>query len=108
MSFLSFRIGDARPFVGSTDADDGRQTQYQLGLTTYTQTDEGEAYETSYFTAGARSDHAENAIERMHGSEPVLPLVADIKSDDELGRVGSVERNKQSTKDNNKSSEATA
>ena len=81
---LSFRTSGVRPFTEVRDYDNGAGTTVQIGATTYSSLDDGdEAYQTSYIEFGGRSDHLDDAIDKLRGKEAPVRRVSMATADDQ-------------------------
>ena len=90
---LSFRTQNFRPFVESRDYDNGAGSTLQIGLTTYSDLDDGDqSYQTTYLEWGGRSDHLDDAIATARGKDVPVRRVSQA-SDTDRRYVGSNERN---------------
>lgn len=90
---LSLRAGNIRPFVEFRDYDNGAGSTMQVGVTTYSELDNGDqAYKTTYLEWGGRSDHLDDAIDTLRGREVTVRRVSDA-NETERRYVGSNERN---------------
>lgn len=90
---LSFRTSVVRPFTEVRDYDDGAGTTVQVGVTTYRTLDDGdEAYQTSYIEFGGRSDHLDDAIDKLRGKESPVRRVSMASANDQR-YVGTTEQN---------------
>ena len=89
---FSFRVGRARPFIGTRNYDQDAASTLQAGLVTYSGDDADQTYQVSYLEWGGRLDHVKDAIDVATGSEAPVRRVADA-SDTERLYVGSLERN---------------
>ena len=103
---LSFRFGQARPFAGYRQYDNGAGGTMQVGITTYSETEGGdENYQTTYLEWGGRSDHLDDAINNLTGREVEKRSVKDC-SESERRYVASVERNTKDEKSSEKDAKA--
>jgi len=90
---LSFRTSFVRPFIETRDYDGGAGSTLQVGLTTYSDLDDGDqAYQTTYLEWGGRSDHLDDAIANARGKDVPVRRVSQA-SDTDRRYVGSNERN---------------
>jgi hypothetical protein len=81
---LSIRTSVVRPFAEIRDYDNGAGTTVQIGATTYRTLDDGdEAYQTSYIEFGGRSDHLDDAIDKLRGNESPVRRVSMASADDQ-------------------------
>ena len=90
---LSFRASAVRPFVDFRDYDNGAGSTMQVGVTTYSELDDGDqSYQTTYLEWGGRSDHLDDAIDNLRGREVTVRRVSEA-NETERRYVGSNERN---------------
>ena len=90
---LSIRIGNARPFTEVREYDNGTGVTGQIGVTTYRKLDDGdEAYQTSYWEIGGRSDHLDDAVAQLRGKEPTVRRVSMAPAND-VRYVGTPKQN---------------
>lgn len=90
---ISLRQGPARAFLETRDYDNGAGTTLQIGVTTYQKLDDGdEAYRTSYWEIGGRSDHFDDAVAQLRGQEPTVRRVSMAPAND-IRYVGTPKQN---------------
>ena len=90
---ISFRFHNVRPFAEVRDYDSGSGTTLQLGATTYEKLEDGdEAYRTSYWEIGGRSDHFDDAVSSLRGQEPTVRRVS-MASATDVRYVGTTKQN---------------
>ena len=90
---LSIRTNNVRVFSEMREYDNGAAVTGQVGLTTYRKLDDGdEAYQTSYWEIGGRSDHLDDAVARLQGKEPTERRVSMAPAND-IRYVGTPKQN---------------
>jgi len=82
MSYIKPRIQRARPFIGFSSREEGRNRGIQLGFATYDGDDNGEeTYKVSYVEVSGRSDHAAAMINSASSKDVTPQLVSEAGDD---------------------------
>ena len=92
MSYIKSRFQRARPFIGFSSREEGRNRGIQIGFATYEGAENGEeTYKVTYAEVSGRSDHIADVIKSASSKDITPQLVSE--AGDDVVYVGTIAEN---------------